>query len=78
MSAAPGSNNPSLRELRLEHRHQRPHLRLVEQLQLRRERAHGFVVTFDLRRLFPRADHQRTARCEQSVLDEAARRPLEE
>ena len=55
----------------------RPHPRCVEQLQLRRVCAHGLEVALDLRRLFPRANHERAARREQRVLDEATRRPLE-
>src|SRR4051794_13082380 len=59
---------PDLRKLRLEHRHQRTHLRLVEQSQRWRAGLNGFAGTLNLRGLLPSADDERATRCEQRVV----------
>jgi hypothetical protein len=76
MSTAPGSLKAALRKLRLEHWHQWSASLPIEQLQLRRVSTHRFVVVFDLRGLFARADHEGTARRKQRMFDEAMRRPV--
>ena len=73
-----GLEQSQLRELRLEHRHQRAHLRARRAAAPAVQARIASKSALDLRGLLPRADHERAARREQRVLDEAARRPLEE